>query len=168
MTIAKRIAAHKSICQELTNLYKVKNERYGNSFEKTYNKHGLVASAIRIEDKLNRMTQLMKDTELETADESLRDTMIDLANYTIMTLMEFDKDQGSSHIPDNEKEKKIKASIDVTLYDDASGRAKIIGNNRNLIGALRYVINQMAKCSNVSPEFIIVQITEMNISSEEI
>ena len=45
---------------------------------------------IRLEDKLSRLDRLTSGAEQKVKDESIRDTLMDLANYTIMTLMELD------------------------------------------------------------------------------
>lgn len=87
---------HHKICEELTELYRKKNHDYGDSFHASYEKWGLPMAAIRLGDKLSRFETLIK-AESEVA-ESMRDTLIDLANYAIMTVMELDaetkKDNG--------------------------------------------------------------------------
>lgn len=83
-------AMHHKICEELTNLYRIKNHDYGDSFHKSYIKWGLPMAAIRLEDKLNRFETLIK-ADGKVKDESIRDTLIDLANYAILTVMELDR-----------------------------------------------------------------------------
>ena len=81
---------HKKVCDELTELYRRKNNDYGDSFHVTYVKWGLPMAAIRLGDKLQRFETLIR-AESEVKDESIRDTLIDLANYAIMTVMELDR-----------------------------------------------------------------------------
>lgn len=81
---------HHKICEELTELYRKKNHDYGDSFHVTYEKWGLPMAAIRLGDKLQRFETLIK-TESEVKEESIRDTLIDLSNYAIMTVMELDR-----------------------------------------------------------------------------
>ena len=81
---------HHNICEELTALYRKKNHDYGDSFHITYEKWGLPMAAIRLSDKLQRFEMLIRK-ESEVKDESIRDTLIDLANYAIMTVMELDR-----------------------------------------------------------------------------
>lgn len=71
---------------ELARTFFLKNERYGNSFTDTMEDYGLVSSIVRITDKFNRMTTLFQNTELGCDDEPLKDTMLDMANYLIMTV----------------------------------------------------------------------------------
>ena len=47
-------------------------------------------SRIRLSDKFNRFKTLSRGTEAAVKDESIRDTLIDLANYAIMTVLEMD------------------------------------------------------------------------------
>lgn len=81
---------HEVICRELTELYKRKNQDYGDSFHKTFEEYGLIMCAIRLEDKLQRFKRLIK-SDAQVKDESIEDTLRDLANYTIMTLIEIEE-----------------------------------------------------------------------------
>ena len=83
-----KIEIHKNICDSLNDLYKKKNQDYGDSFGKSYKEYGLTMSCIRLEDKLNRLKSLNKNGNAQVKDESIQDTLMDLANYTIMTLIE--------------------------------------------------------------------------------
>lgn len=79
---------HKKICEELTDLYRRKNHDYGDSFHLSYVKWGLPMAAIRLGDKMQRFETLIRSEN--QVDESIRDTLIDLANYAIMTVIELD------------------------------------------------------------------------------
>jgi hypothetical protein len=81
---------HKQILDEMHDTYKRKNADYGNSFEEQYKEYGLLSCNIRLDDKMRRLKQLSKN-EAQVKDESVRDTLMDLANYAIMTVMELDK-----------------------------------------------------------------------------
>lgn len=83
---------HKKICEELNALYEAKNADYGDSFHLSYLEEGLAMARIRLSDKLNRFKNLTKKECQNVTDESIRDTLIDLANYAIMTIMEIDTD----------------------------------------------------------------------------
>lgn len=76
------------LANAMTDLYARKNRDYGNSFDKSMDKFGLVVSAIRIGDKVNRLQSLVaKKGQAEVKDESIADTFMDLACYAIMTYM---------------------------------------------------------------------------------
>ena len=85
------IQIHAKICQELTETYKKKNADYGNSFENSLDKHGLIAGIVRMDDKMSRLISLNSKNEQQVMDESLRDTLMDLANYAIMSVMWLDE-----------------------------------------------------------------------------
>lgn len=74
------------ITANMAKTYTAKNHDYGNSFEQSLDKFGLVASIVRMGDKMNRIESLSKK-EAEVKDESIKDTLLDLANYAIMTVM---------------------------------------------------------------------------------
>lgn len=78
------------ITAKMANTYRAKNHDYGNSFEQSLDKFGLVASVVRLGDKMNRIESLTKK-EAQVKDESIKDTLLDMANYAIMTVMWMDK-----------------------------------------------------------------------------
>lgn len=63
-----------------------KNTDYGGSFAETYLKLGIVSPLTRLHDKLNRATNLITSKEQKVSDESIEDTLEDLANYAMMTV----------------------------------------------------------------------------------
>ena len=69
-------------------LYIRKNQAYGDSFSKTYESLGIVSAVTRISDKYNRLVNLVMNPDIPVGDESVRDTIMDLANYCFLTLME--------------------------------------------------------------------------------
>ena len=83
---------HSQICNELTEIYRKKNHDYGDSYHKSYEEFGLTMAAIRINDKVNRFKTLIK-SNIQVNDESIRDTLLDAANYCIMTIMELDAEK---------------------------------------------------------------------------
>ena len=81
----------KDITEEMNALYERKNHDYGNSFSETFRKLGIISAATRMLDKMNRIVFLVTKDQQKVNDESLRDTLIDIANYAVMTIMEIDK-----------------------------------------------------------------------------
>lgn len=80
----------KAILDQMNDIYIKKNNDYGDSFTKTCKQFGLTAPLIRMTDKLNRFEQLTKPfTDQKCQDESIIDTLIDLANYAILTVIYF-------------------------------------------------------------------------------
>lgn len=62
-----------------------KNHDYGGSFEESLNEYGIVAGTIRIGDKYNRLRTLTRVDTGGRVSESLVDTLLDMANYAVMT-----------------------------------------------------------------------------------
>lgn len=87
------------ITQNMAKTYAAKNHDYGNSFEQSLDEFGIVASVVRMGDKMNRIKSLVKK-EAQVKDESIKDTLLDLANYAIMTVMWMNKNnnQGNATI----------------------------------------------------------------------
>ena len=88
-----KIEKHKIICEKLNALYEAKNADYGDSFGKSYREYGLTMSCIRLEDKLNRLKSLNFSRTIKVKNESIEDTLMDLANYAIMTLIELEGEE---------------------------------------------------------------------------
>jgi hypothetical protein len=83
------VEMHKKVCEKLNLIYKQKNDDYGNSFHNTYMEEGLAMARVRLSDKLERFKRLSR-TDPKVTDESIKDTLLDLANYAIMTYMEIE------------------------------------------------------------------------------
>lgn len=86
-----KLTRHEQICDEIKALYKRKNADYGDSFHETFIEEGMAMPRIRLTDKLERFKKLTKSGEQSVNDESIRDTLIDLANYAIMTILELEE-----------------------------------------------------------------------------
>ncbi len=83
------VSNFKHIVAKMTEVYKDKNSDYGDSFHKLYERYGLQSAVIRLYDKMYRIENLATSTN-KIKNESVRDTLMDLANYAIMTIMELD------------------------------------------------------------------------------
>ena len=87
----KKVKEFVSICREMADLYAAKNWDYGDSFGKSFEEWGMPMACIRLTDKLNRLCALTKSGEQRVQDERIEDTLRDLANYSIMTLIELER-----------------------------------------------------------------------------
>lgn len=81
------------LMREMLKTYRDKNSDYGDSFAKSYKEFGLTAPVIRMSDKMERIKALSK-ADAKVKDESIKDTLIDLANYAIMTVIELEENEG--------------------------------------------------------------------------
>ena len=84
-----KVEQHREICEKLNTIYVAKNKDYGDSFGEGFQEYGLIMPAIRLEYKIRRYKQLIKQ-DAEVKDESIIDTLLDLANYSIMTIIEIE------------------------------------------------------------------------------
>lgn len=86
-----KIAYFRELTEYMANTYKSKNRDYGDSFGASVDKYGLISALTRISDKFNRLESLILNGNNEVKDESLQDTLLDLACYSLMTIIELDK-----------------------------------------------------------------------------
>lgn len=87
-----KVAHHRELCRELNDLYARKNHDYGDSFGQTFREEGMAMARIRLGDKFSRFKTLSRNAgEQKVGDESIRDTLIDLANYALMTVLEMEE-----------------------------------------------------------------------------
>lgn len=78
------------ITQKMATVYAAKNHDYGNAFSKSFDEFGVISAAVRMNDKMERIKSMakMSPDEIQVKDESMQDTLLDLANYAVMTLVE--------------------------------------------------------------------------------
>lgn len=97
-----KVQRHKEICDYLNDLYAKKNHDYGDSFHHTFVEEGLAMSRIRLGDKFSRFKTLSRGDASQVRDESIEDTLLDLANYAIMTVLELREGKGEESPERNE------------------------------------------------------------------
>ena len=86
--------SYERVLAELGQIYEAKNHDYGDSFAKIYAKYGLQSTVIRLWDKLLRLETLSERTA-KVEDETIEDTLMDIANYAVMTVMEMRENRAS-------------------------------------------------------------------------
>lgn len=77
-----------TILKEMDEIHTKKNADYGNNFHKRYEKYGFLTALLRLTDKMERLENIYEKGEIQVKDESVEDTLIDLANYAVMTVVE--------------------------------------------------------------------------------
>ena len=89
-----KVKMHKEIIDSMHDLYERKNKDYGDSVHDTYEKYGMTSFLVRMEDKLNRTRTLTKDDAIALVpDEKIEDTLLDLANYAVLAIIELRRDK---------------------------------------------------------------------------
>lgn len=101
----------KEIHQREEALYSERNEKYGDSFAKTFQEYGEAVALIRLEDKLNRAKTLVSMGLKGSDGESLIDTLMDLSNYANMTIIELTSTSGGDEGQTTEVPKKKRKKV---------------------------------------------------------
>jgi hypothetical protein len=83
----KRVEQMMKVQHEGLELFKKKNMDYGDAFA-TY---GAIGVLVRIGDKILRLQSITKNSLTLVNSESIRDTLIDLHNYSAMAIMLLDE-----------------------------------------------------------------------------
>jgi hypothetical protein len=125
--MSRRVEQMQTIQTEALELFIKKNADYGDAFAK----YGVIGVLMRMEDKLHRCMSISNKGVNLINDEGMRDTLIDLHNYSAMALMLLDEKDDASYKqnagkeqeqqqqqqqqqqqPDSEKQRELKRSID--------------------------------------------------------
>ena len=77
-----------TIAKEIAELVEKKDKDYNSAFSKTLKEYGNVAYFLRIDDKLNRLKNLMLNNNNAEINESVEDTLKDIIGYTLLMLKE--------------------------------------------------------------------------------
>ena len=85
--MSNRLEQMKIIQEEALELFARKNADYGDAFAK----YGTVGVLIRMEDKIMRAISISNKGITLVETESLRDTLLDLHNYSAMAMMLMDE-----------------------------------------------------------------------------
>ena len=93
--VNKNVVKFWKVTEEMVELYSKKNADYGDSFAKSLDDDGLLVSKIRLNDKMGRFNSILDKGVVQVDDETVRDTLIDLANYAAMTIQWMDKKSDS-------------------------------------------------------------------------
>lgn len=80
----------KKITDEMYDTFKAKNHDYGSSFSNLFEECGMIYAYGHMAEKLERVKSLMKD-EAKVKGDGMKDSLKDLANYAILTIMELER-----------------------------------------------------------------------------
>ena len=130
--IDMNVVSFRAIQDKLVNIYAKKNHDYGDSFNEGCNELGVGYAFSRIFDKTKRFQTLAKgimnnNLSIEVQDETIEDTIMDLANYCMMYLAWRDKHvhvgeaeakQSDIQLPSTGELKSNKKPIDIIEHVD--------------------------------------------------
>lgn len=87
----REVRRFKELTAKMYETFKKKRNDYGPSTRETWEKYGPISMLVRMDDKMNRFKNLaMGDTKQLVKDESVKDTLLDLANYALITILELE------------------------------------------------------------------------------
>lgn len=90
----KRVEQYNKVHKEAKDLFQKKNSDYGDAFAD----YGVIGVLVRMGDKIKRLQHITKKKIQLVNDESLRDTLIDLHNYSAMAIMLLDENENTNEI----------------------------------------------------------------------
>lgn len=98
--INTKFESFKKLTDRMNEIYRIKNKNYGDSFSKSVDEELMASPRIRLTYKLERFKKLSKGfdryvrngyvdaNKIDYDDESIEDTLLDMANYSLMTILE--------------------------------------------------------------------------------
>lgn len=122
MTQIEKNKEFQRITGEMLELYSSKNELYGDSFNQLMHELGLIAGVVPLDNKLRRVKSIIKGKEVKF--ESLEDSLMDLANYSILMLI---------HLKELKQQKSEESSIPIEHQKDVYDYMTINVPNPTLI-----------------------------------
>ena len=90
-----KVKTHLDLCMSLSELYEKKNADYGDSFAQMRKRYPEVIG-MKLWEKVNRLCNLLGGQNQQVVDESIEDTLMDIANYALMELTERKLDKEES------------------------------------------------------------------------
>lgn len=163
------LEAIKNAHSELTDIFERKNKDYGNSFEESLEKYGLIAAVVRMEDKMLRLNTLSKnDFKQLVKDESLIDTLKDLSNYALMTAVWLEQTQLLKEVDDKISEYKevpfVKDNedFDMSYFDSYGSKFKNIVQDIIRFEPDLIVTKSITFDNKLEPKYIMIDVTNVN------
>lgn len=95
----------KGMCDFLAKTLTEKNRDYDNSFEQTIKDYGLITIPITLEHKMRRISNIIKKNRKKLINESLEDSLLDLAGYAILSVIILDNRRVEKWVKKQKKSK---------------------------------------------------------------
>lgn len=113
------------ITTKLVETLKSKNADYGNNVDKNIDEWGLSSLAIRLDDKLSRFKNLIKESKTrQVSDDAIEDTLFDLAGYAILG---YRKMQEMNHKVVDKIDKEVATAIEKALKEATTQSKRTLG-----------------------------------------
>ena len=88
VTIEQEIDMFKDLAMQMVETFARKRHDYGQTSTETYKKFGPISMYLRMYDKMGRLENLFVNGAENLTGEAIEDTLLDLANYAIITILE--------------------------------------------------------------------------------
>ena len=89
----KQVEQFKLLTSEMISTYTRKNRDYGNSFSRMCEEYGHTYPIIHLDEKLARVKSILLNGDNAVKGETAIDSLLDLACYSLMTIMELQEQQ---------------------------------------------------------------------------
>ena len=89
----KQVEQFKALTSDMKATYSHKNKDYGNSFSRMCREYGHTYPIIHLDEKLARIKSILLSGDNAVKDETAMDSLLDLACYSLMTIMELQEQQ---------------------------------------------------------------------------
>ena len=89
----KQVEQFKALTSEMIATYTRKNRDYGNSFGRMCKEYGNTYPIIHLDEKLARIKSILLNGDNAVKGETAVDSLLDLACYSLMTIMELREQQ---------------------------------------------------------------------------
>lgn len=91
MTISEELERFKELTDTMNEVFAKKRQDYGQTTTETFRKFGPVSMLTRMHDKMGRLDNLLYSGAVNNVGEKVEDTLLDLANYALITILELRK-----------------------------------------------------------------------------
>lgn len=99
MTLEQEIEFVENLGRDLVETFARKRADYGPTTTETFEKFGPASMLVRMHDKLGRLDNLLGTGRVPSVNERVEDTLIDLANYCLITMLELYKQKQKECVP---------------------------------------------------------------------
>lgn len=91
MRVEDEIKIFNSLTEQMNDVFSKKRRDYGQTTSETFAKFGPISMLVRMHDKMGRLDNLLGKGQQNFVSESIEDTLLDLANYALITILELRK-----------------------------------------------------------------------------
>lgn len=91
MTVKEEIKVFNELTKQISDTFAAKRKDYGQTTSETYDKFGPVSMLTRMHDKMGRLDNILVKQGKNNVGEKVEDTLLDLANYALITILEIRK-----------------------------------------------------------------------------